>query len=274
MSAVLHDVVSARCRVLAVASRAGPWLAVQHACEQLGERCALAATAQEAQQLARRHGAAMAVVVGERLGQPLAPLLAALRAAGVARVVLLGPSFGSVAHVMALEFGFDDVWDGQSPEPLLAALLRHRLAAQVPQPPRTALSFDADRASCRHDGRLLPLGPSFVQTLACLAARSPQAVHRDELASLIPALQPHVRARDSRIVDTHVSRLRAQLRRAGVHDVQIVAVRSRGYRLVVQTPSSCASESGAADSSADAPASAMRPFSITTARSVLASTSR
>lgn len=230
---------------------------------------------QEAQQLARRHGHALAVVVGERLGQPLAPLLGALRASGIAHVVLLGPAFGSVAHVMALEFGFDDVWDGQSPEPLLAALLRHRLTRHAPPPVRTGLSFDADGASCRHDGRLLRLGPSFVQTLACLAAHSPQAVDRDELARLIPALQhDRDRARDSRIVDTHVSRLRSQLRAAGVHDVQIVAVRSRGYRLVAQTPSNCASESGAAESSADAPASAMRPFSMTTARSVWASTSR
>jgi len=56
----------------------------------------------------------------------------ALRAGAALRLVLSGHAFGGVAHRLALEVGFDEVWPLDLPAPLLSMMLHKALGSSRP----------------------------------------------------------------------------------------------------------------------------------------------
>jgi DNA-binding response OmpR family regulator len=71
---------------------------------------------------------ALTLVDATVAGDAPADLPAALRRAGAGLIVLVGPAYGSLGHVMALERGFDEVWDVHSPPELLRVQVRRAAA--------------------------------------------------------------------------------------------------------------------------------------------------
>jgi len=79
------------------------------------------------------------------------------------------------------------------------------------------------------NGRNLALTPAEHRVLSYLMSRANEAVTRQEMARAALGY-PHVAG--TRALDMHVRRLRGKLRAAGVHGLQILAVRGQGYKLV------------------------------------------
>jgi two-component system, OmpR family, response regulator len=170
-------------------------------------------------------------------------LLPAMRRNGLRRAVLVGPRFGSSEHLMALELGFDEVWESGVTAEVLVALLRNLLRfgqrhSGSQGGSGTALGALAVRSqdgTCIHQGRPLKIGSSLNDALALLVASAPGAVSRQDLAKTIPKTRVG-RSNGSRVVDVHISRLRRELIHRGLVDFDIQAARGYGYRIVNTSP--------------------------------------
>ena len=164
-------------------------------------------------------------------------LLAALRHRGAPRTVLVGPSFASTAHLMALEIGFDEVWPAGAPTTTLAALIRAQVrgkngrgsASGRPMPQRLDIRVDLEGSSCSSGGRFVTFSRSHLEILDLLLRRAPAVVPRIEIRSLIPEVRSERRT-NSRVVDTVMSQLRRSFRAQEVL-ADIVCTRGIGYRI-------------------------------------------
>jgi DNA-binding response OmpR family regulator len=142
-----------------------------------------------------------------------------------------------VDHVLALEWGMDDVMDAQWSAPVVAARLRavwrrRRAAAAPPVDPQpSALSFgrlhlDGFERRVVHAGRAVPLTEGEFEVLWLLARHAGTAVARGDILRRVRGLedQPLDRSIDSRIY-----RIRAKLGDTERQAQRIRTVRNSGY---------------------------------------------
>lgn len=207
-------------------------------CAGLGRPCVGTTLAEVVVGPAPARGSRLAVVVASGLDVPLGAVLDALHEAGVISVALYGPPFGGLAHLLALELGYDHVWCEPASDEALAVLIKHAgtrrhqawaAPAEDTMPP-TELSVDTASLTCTVRGVPFTLGPSSLYTLKLLLDRAPHPVSRAEIEAVIP-LTKAGRIGGTRVVDAHVSRLRQRLREVGAGGVRIVAIRGKGYRI-------------------------------------------
>lgn len=112
----------------------------------------------------------------------------------------------------------------------LIARLRRCLGSQKGTVVRGSLHIDADERVVVASGRGIPLTGRQFEMLLLLARRPGHVVTRE---ALLRAIDPGHQL-SSRTVDSHVSHLRARLRKAGVADVDIASVPGDGYRLLLR----------------------------------------
>jgi len=222
-------------------------------CAKLGRPCIAAALADVVVRVPQPGAAQLAVVAASGLDVPLGAVLQSLREAGVATVALYGPEFGGLVHLLALELGFDHVWDGSANDEALAVLIKHaglrhqrdRSAKAEETAGDSDLIVDTGSLTCTVRGVPFALGISSLYTLKLLLDRAPQPVSRADIEAVIPVTKAG-RIGGTRVVDAHVSRLRQRLREAGADTVRIVAIRGKGYRI---TTVSAGTEADAPDDS-------------------------
>jgi DNA-binding response OmpR family regulator len=207
------------------------------ACEALGLISVVVTGASEAAAAVRRFDSPLVIVLSEHLQTSPTALLEALLPS-VPRLVLLGPRFGGIEHVLALEVGFHEVWPANVTPVAMNALLRASVQSPRRVTPKQAatvglgdLVIDLTGMTCFDGERPILLSASHMQTLALLLRRTPDVVSREELRSTIPSISSD-KAPLSRVVDVHVSRVRRQLQAEGVTSLSILGVRNRGYRVV------------------------------------------
>lgn len=209
-------------------------------CESIGVVPVIACTARDAAATVHKFDAPLVIVFSDQLQTSPSALFEALRPS-TPRLVMFGPRFGGVEHVLALELGFHEVWPEDVTPLALNALLRTSL--RMPRVDGHAANesalgefvIDAAGLTCFDGARPVTLSPSYLQTLALLIERSPAVVSREDLRALVPSMSGEV-AVNSRVVDVHVSRIRRQLHDEGVTSVRIVQVRGRGYRAISAEP--------------------------------------
>jgi DNA-binding response OmpR family regulator len=170
---------------------------------------------------------------------PLAQALSQLRARFSGVVLVLDDSHDEVDEILALELGAD----GLLPHPVAPRRLRARLEALLRRAQPETLQAIGDAVSPelpagwqldpvqnmlhRHDQRI-ELTASQMQLLRCLARHVGRVVPRAELHHHVCAPDSDLRARS---IDVYVHRLRQRLAAAGVIDLQVDAVRGRGFIL-------------------------------------------
>jgi len=171
--------------------------------------------------------------------------LYALRGESIALVVMVfgdATELGGEEERFALEVGFDAVWRQLGSPALLCsrlqALLRPRQRAGTRRSDSGIalgdLTIDGDLPLARRRGRVVPLTSRQVRVLHTMATAPSRTLSRAALASM--QMNGESMALDdghSRAVDVFVSRLRRRLRQLDIVGFDIVAVRSVGYRLIV-----------------------------------------
>ncbi len=270
MSAVLSapEFIAQRTAAAAAAAPGQKWLGlpVLPVLGQVDAACAaLVQAAREAgvqpvlcaspgQALARAQAAGTPLVLVQAAAMQAAPgaVVAALRAGAPLRLVLSGPAFGSLAHALALEVGFDEVWPLDLPAPLLSMMLHKALGSAGPiaarqralpntetpaEAPAAGLQVDPAYGGCHWQGRMAPLTRGSALMLQALQRAHPHNVPRIALAAALdgPAsTEPRASSELTvlgRRVDTQVSRLRQELAKAGFQALRIYSARFIGYRL-------------------------------------------
>ncbi len=180
-------------------------------------------------------------------------MLGTLRRLGPGRVVLVGPEFGSLAHRLALDVGFDEVWPAGLPTATFQAMLGRAAGYARParRPPtsarrcasvgsaaaaaaaavaRAAITAAGQRRPCRgHLHRVRPRHRDAGPVSA--AARHPgrcvsAAARRSALAGTTLA--------NGRRIDMTICRLRMAVQASGVDTLIVESVRGVGYRLAVR----------------------------------------
>lgn len=196
-------------------------------------------------------------------------LLAQLRRAGIARVVLVGPSHGSLGQALALQHGFDEVWDRHSSPLVLEWLLRRaverlaagprslfdalgavdRIAGTAAAMPGAAValrvgpfSLDLPSRTLREPGRDHALSAHTCSLLAALMRAHPGAASRTQLTHALRAW-PRRPGSASRAIDQRVANARKDLGALGVRGLLLCAERGVGYRLVVDSKTNSTSAS-------------------------------
>ncbi len=207
------------------------------ACEAIGIVPVTAHSAPDAAAAVHLFDAPLVVVLADHLQTSPSALFEALRPS-TPRVVMFGPPFGGVEHVLALELGFHEVWPAD-----LTPLALNALLCSIMRGPRAEsktsvrgvafgdFQVDPVGLTCFDGKRPVVLGTSCLQTLALLVERAPEVVSREELRAVMPSVSGAHPA-GSRVVDVHVSRIRRLLQSEGVTSVRISQVRGRGYRVV------------------------------------------
>jgi len=206
------------------------------------------------QALARAQAAGTRLVLVQAAAMQAAPgaVVAALRAGGPLRLVLSGPEFGGLAHALALEVGFDEVWPLDLPAPLLSMMLHKALGSSRPfaarqralpntetpaEAPAAGLQVDPAYGTCHWQGRMASLTRGSALLLQTLQRAYPLNVPRIALAAALdgpPSTEPRAPSELTvlgRRVDTQVSRLRQELAKAGFEALRIYSARFIGYRL-------------------------------------------
>jgi len=209
------------------------------ACDQVGIAPLPAKTVGEVCDGVRRLGARVVVVEFGSTCLSLRGLIASLQATS-ARIVLIGPRFGSSDHVAALDLGVDEVWPAGTSTPVLRALLR-RAVGDWPQAESEAnmrrldvgpLVVDLDSLRCSYDGRPVVMTYLQLQILATMLYRYPGVVPREALREVVSSTTLRPSGDKSRSIDIHVSRLRRILGAAGAAGVSISSIRGYGYKIV------------------------------------------
>jgi len=144
-------------------------------------------------------------------------------------IIMLTAKVEEEDRIVGLELGADDyVTKPFSPREVVArvrAVLRraagHLQPARHHRVGRLRVDLNAFEAYC--DQERLDVSPTQFRVLAALAARSGEALHRNELLAELPD-----GFSDERTVDAHVKNLR---RRLGACAEQLETVRGVGYRL-------------------------------------------
>lgn len=168
-------------------------------------------------------------------------------------VVMLGGGDGGGAQLtdelIALEAGFDDVWQETGTDRLLIARIRAQLrrGARTAAPSARAagrvvlggLVIDREGAVVRYAGRSIAMTPAQLDALNLLARHQGRVVSREQIQAHCIGLRPHGATdadgpRQHRAVDALVSRLRTRLAAAQVTSIEIRSVQGRGYRLGVR----------------------------------------
>lgn len=153
-------------------------------------------------------------------------------------LVVRAPGLTPLDEVLLLGMGADLVVDPAESALLLLARLRRWLRHAPPEPEAPPalrlgpLELQSRPSGVRLQGQPLTLGQRGAALLHALAARDGGPTSRDELARCLGAGG----AQRSRWVDTAIWRLRQALQAQGVRDLDIVAVRGEGYRMVWQRP--------------------------------------
>ena len=169
--------------------------------------------------LYRAGAAAHSVAVYQAVPQP-----ADDRSENVVRVVVTLDVRGdptSVAHALHLAAEF-----GSTVSQLIPGATAHTAVAADGQTP-TGLLIDLVDRRVAIDGRPVRLAYREFALLAHLAVRPHRTVSRQALLRDVWADRPGEQNISTRVVDTHVRRLRAKL---GVHAHRLTTVRGRGYR--------------------------------------------
>jgi DNA-binding response OmpR family regulator len=171
--------------------------------------------------------------------------LYALRGESNALVVMVfgdATELGGEEERFALEVGFDAVWRQLGSPALLCSRLQALLRPRQRGGNRRSdsgialgdLTIDGDLPLARRRGRVVPLTSRQVRVLHTMATAPSRTLSRAALASM-QMNGENVALDDghSRAVDVFVSRLRRRLRQLDIVGFDIVAVRSVGYRLIV-----------------------------------------
>jgi len=235
------------CPVLPVLGQVdGPSAALVQAARQAGVQPVLCASPEQAQARAQAAGAALVVVQAAAMLDAPGVVVATLRRGGPLRLVLSGPEFGSLAHALALEVGFDEVWPQAAPAALLSLMLAKAMAlTTVSAPPRQmtsvhaqphGLQVDTRDLSCRWAGRVVQLTRGSAVLLQALQRAYPESATRETLAEALivisgPGAADAALALAGRRVDTQIYRLRRELSSGGLRSLRIRSVRYVGYRL-------------------------------------------
>lgn len=245
---------------------------VDAACEALleairdaGYRPLLCASPGDAASLARARGSEFVIVQSSSIATSPLRMLETLRTLGPLRVILAGPTQGSLTCSLALDLGFDAVWstglgsialervltplrasaDRDSAQArkrtIVAASEQHAKAGQdrvvdsvAPSASQAAMgSPSASIVSCQVLGRSVDLPWECALLLRCLGDVYPAPASRSQLAD---ALSRPVTSEAPlrRRIDMTAYRLRRALREAGESRVHVQPVRNVGYRLVIE----------------------------------------
>ena len=229
--------------VAVVAARKDARVEIDRACAMIGATALHVASDRDLARVDERSDVALALISVAELEWSPQALLTALRQRRVPRAVMIGPTFGTTAHLMALEVGFDEVWAAGTSVPFLAALIRSQVRRRGCHDELTRrtlaeklnLAVDVSRFTCRYGDTDVTLNQSQIETLNLLLRRAPAVVPRIEIGLLIPEVRSGRRV-ESRVVDVHVSRLRRRLREQGVVGTHILCSRGVGYRIVETRP--------------------------------------
>lgn len=206
-------------------------------CESAGIEPLLANSANDAASAVRRVDARLVIVVADCLSTSPSALFEALHPSAP-KLVMFGPQFGGVEHVLALELGFHEVWPADLTPLALNALLRSslRVARTKARAANREVSFgdfsvDLVGLTCYDGRRPVTVSTGYLQTLALLVEHAPDVVGREALRSQMASISTELPS-TSRSVDVHISRIRRQLVLGGVTGLQIVNARGHGYRIV------------------------------------------
>lgn len=163
-------------------------------------------------------------------------VLRKLRAASQMPVIMLTARGDDTDRIVGLELGADDYLPKPFNPRELSARLRSisRRSISTPSPAQTSgasgLTIDKERREVRIDGAVIDLTAAEFALLCALAAEAGKVVSKDDLA--VSALGRELQAMD-RSIDTHVSRLRSKLPERADGQIEIQAVRGRGYVLTL-----------------------------------------
>lgn len=239
------------------------------AAHRAGFRPQLCASPWQLASLAQAESAGLVVVQAVAISMSPLRLLDTLRLLSPLRVALAGPEPGSLAHAMALDLGFDDVW----PQSLQGSLLETALARAyagapaertraTPATPATpSIPAGSERAaqaaqfatcahsghgvvvdlathSCTAAGRVVALPPDCARLLHNLLMSYPVAMPRAGLAQAM-GLAVNASLPLGRRIDMTASRLRSRLQQAGLWQLRITATWGVGYRLEVLGAETC-----------------------------------
>ncbi len=110
----------------------------------------------------------------------------------------------------------------------LLARIRRRLKGVRGELHLGKLGIDLDKNRVTYNGEEIAVTPSELAILALLMNSPGEAISRETMLSSIAQEED---AAFERVVDSHVSHLRAKLKRAGIKEVEITPVYGTGYRI-------------------------------------------
>ena len=218
------------------------------AVRRAGFRPQLCASPWQVASLAQAEQAELVVVQATAITMSPRLLLQALRLLSPLRVVLAGPEPGCLAHAMALDLGFDEVWPkGLQGASLQTALVRAMAGPSsgstpgsgggpghpaAPAQSRDAVAVDLRSHTCTVAGRVVSLPPDCARLLHSLLLSHPEAMTRPMLARAMGlAVSPALPI--GRRIDMTASRLRRKLQQAGLWQLRVSTQWGVGYRVQV-----------------------------------------
>jgi DNA-binding response OmpR family regulator len=224
-------------RVLLVEDDAGIRAAVRLMLEDEGYDVVEAGTGEEGIERFRAGGADLAIVDLLLPGIGGLDVVRQLRAQSGLPILVVTAQTDSHDVVAGLEAGADDyVTKPFVPKELAARVRAHlrRMQREAAAPARTAMrvrdvEIDPAAGEARRDGRLLALTKTEFRLLCELAEHAGHVISRDQLLERVWGWEY---LGDSRLVDTHLYRLRSKIEDDPANPQLVVTVRGLGYKLV------------------------------------------
>jgi DNA-binding response OmpR family regulator len=224
-------------RVLLVEDDDGIRAAVRFMLEDEGYDVVDAATGEEGIERFRAGGADLAIIDLLLPGIGGLDVVHALRASSGLPILVVTAQADSHDVVAGLEAGADDyVTKPFVPKELAARVRAHlrRLQREAGAPERTSmrvrdLQIDPGAGSVLRRGEALTLTKTEFRLLCELAEHAGRVISRDQLLERVWGWEY---LGDSRLVDTHLYRLRAKIEDDPANPTLLVTVRGLGYKLV------------------------------------------
>ncbi|HEX4905362.1 MAG TPA: response regulator transcription factor [Acidimicrobiales bacterium] len=223
-------------RVLLVEDDAGIRVAVRLMLEDEGYEVVEAATGEEGVERFNAGGADLAIVDLLLPGIGGLDVVRALRATSGLPILVVTAQTDSHDVVAGLEAGADDyVTKPFVPKELAARVRAHlrRMQREAGTPARTTmrirdLEISPDAGEALRGGEPLTLTKTEFRLLCELAEHAGNVISRDQLLERVWGWEY---VGDSRLVDTHLYRLRAKIEDDPANPTLLVTIRGLGYRL-------------------------------------------